>query len=73
MSFCAKGKHRLVCLAGRAYKATVAVVVYVVEPVGQGICGANVSVYQKCMSKVQSFQCSGPQIPGSRTASPKCN
>lgn len=61
MSFCAKGKHRLVCLDGRAYKATVAVVVYVAEPVGQGICGANVSVYQSACQKYKAFSVRVPK------------
>lgn len=53
MSFCANGKHRLVCLSDRACKATLVVVVYVVEPVEQGISGANVPMYQRHVETAQ--------------------
>lgn len=62
MSFCAKGKHRLVCLSNRACEATVVVVVYVVLPVEQGISGANVpTTYQSACRKCTAFSVWSPK------------
>lgn len=62
MSFCAKGKHRLVCLSNRACEATVVVVVYVVLPVEQGISEANVpTTYQSACRKCTAFRVWSPK------------